>query len=64
MTLNLPYKVRFVLYVVTALGTPLVGVLTEQKILPDWAMTLWTAEVAIVSAMAAFNTTPTKGESK
>lgn len=55
MRVNLPDRVRVVLYVITAVGTPIVGVLTEQKFLPDWAMTLWTAEVAVVGAMAALN---------
>lgn len=55
MKVNLPDRVRALLYVITALGTPIVGVLTEQSILPTWVMTLWTAEVAAVSAMAALN---------
>lgn len=55
MRINLPNKVRAILYVVTAIGTPIVGVLADQKFLPDWVMTLWTAEVAVVSAMAALN---------
>lgn len=55
MRVNLPDRVRVVLYVITALGTPVVGVLTEQNILPAWAMTLWSAEVAAVTAMAALN---------
>lgn len=57
MRVNLPDRVRLVLYIITALGTPVVGVLTEQTILPTWAMTLWTAEVAVVTAMAALNVT-------
>lgn len=55
MRVNLPDRVRVILYVITALGTPVVGVLTEQGILPLWAMTLWSAEVAAVGAMAALN---------
>lgn len=55
MRVNLPANVRAIIYVITALGTPLMGVLTEQNFLPDWAMTLWTAEVAAVTAMAALN---------
>ncbi len=57
MKLNPPSKIRALLYVITALGTPLMGVMTEQKFLPMWAMTLWTAEVAAVGALAALNTT-------
>lgn len=55
MRVNLPDRVRVLLYVITALGTPLMGVLVEQNFLPTWAMTLWTAEVAAVGAMAALN---------
>lgn len=57
MRVNLPDRVRVTLYVITALGTPLISVLTEQKFIPDWAMTLWSAEVAAVTAMAALNVT-------
>lgn len=57
MRVNLPSNVRAIIYVITALGTPLMGVLTEQNFLPGWAMTLWTAEVAAVTAMAALNVT-------
>lgn len=61
MRVNLPDNVRVALYVVTALGTPIVSVLTDQSILPQWAMTLWAAEVTAVGAMAALNvTTPEK----
>lgn len=55
MRVNLPDRVRVILYVITALGTPIVSVLTDQNILPTWAMTLWAAEVAAVGAMAALN---------
>lgn len=55
MRVNLPDKVRIWLYVITAVGTPVIGVLTEQGFLPSWAMTLWTAEVAVIGAMAALN---------
>lgn len=55
MQVNLPTKVRFALYVITGVLTPVFAVLTEQKFLPDWTMTLWMAEVTFVSALAAFN---------
>lgn len=55
MRINLPDRARAILYIITAIGTPIMGVLTEQKFLPGWAMTLWTAEVAVITAMAAFN---------
>lgn len=62
MKLNVPYKIRAMLYIITAIGTPVMGVLTAEDIFADWAMTLWSAEVAVVSALAAFNTTPHPGE--
>lgn len=55
MRVNLPDRVRVILYVITALGTPVISVLTDQQILPAWVMTLWAAEVAAVGAMAALN---------
>lgn len=57
MRVNLPDRVRIALYVLTALGTPVVAVLTSPDVhlLPTWVMTLWTAEVAAVGAMAALN---------
>ena len=61
MRVNLPASVRVVLYILTALGTPVAAVLTDQSILPQWVMTLWSAEVAAVGAMAGLNvTTPDK----
>lgn len=57
MRVNLPDRVRVALYVITALGTPIVSVLTDQNILPMWVMTLWAAEVTAVGAMAALNVT-------
>jgi hypothetical protein len=58
--INLPPRVRVAIYIATALVTPIIGVLTDQKFLPDWVMTLWTAEVAAVGAMAAINVSEPK----
>lgn len=55
MEINIPPKVRLWLYIFTLFTTPVVAVLTEQAILPTWVLTLWTAEVAVVSSLAAFN---------
>ena len=62
MSINVPYRVRAVLYVLTALGTPVVAYLFAKGIIGDLEVTLWSAEVAVVSAIAAFNTVPTRGE--
>lgn len=58
MTLNIPANTRTALYVLTSLGTPVIGYLFAKEIIGDLEVTLWSAEVAVVSAMAAFNVTP------
>lgn len=58
MQLNPPYKVRAVLYVITAIGTPIVAYLLSKGIIGNLEMTLWSAEVTVVAALAAFNTSP------
>lgn len=55
MNLNFPPKVRAVLYVVTALGSPVVVYLLAKGIIGELEMALWAAEVTAVSALAAFN---------
>lgn len=59
MTLNVPPKVRAFLYVFTALGTPVVAYLFAKGFIGELEVTLWSAEVAVVSSLAAFNTMPT-----
>lgn len=58
MNINLPYKVRAFLYIVTALGSPVVGYLLSKGVIGTLEVALWSAEVAVVSALAAFNVTP------
>jgi hypothetical protein len=53
MQIEIPPKVRVALYVITALGTPIVATLTSQHILADWVVSLWSGEVTAVTAMAA-----------
>ncbi len=62
MTINLPYKIRAALYLLTSLGTPAVGYLFNVGTISKELVALWGAEVAIVSLIAVFNTTPTEGE--
>lgn len=62
MTLIVPYKIRAALYVLTAVGTPLVAYLLNKDIIGELEVALWSAEVAVVSALAAFNTSPKEGE--
>lgn len=53
--LNLPPKVRAALYVLNALGTPVVAYLLSRGIIGELEMALWAAEVTAVTALAAFN---------
>lgn len=62
MTLNLPYKVRATLYIITALGSPVIGYLFTIGTIGKEAVALWGAEVTVVGLLAAFNTTPSIDE--
>lgn len=56
MNINLPTKVRAALYILTVLFTPVVVYLKAKSYIGDIEMTLWSAEVMAVGALAAFNT--------
>ena len=58
MRLNLPSNIRKILYVITAIGTPIVSYFALKGTIGDLEVALWTAEVSVVSVMAAFNVTP------
>lgn len=60
MTLNLPPKVRAAIYVLTALGTPLVAYLFAKELIGTLEVTLWAAEVTAVNALAALNVNQNK----
>jgi len=53
--LNPPRRVRVVTYIVTAIGTPLVAYLQAKGVIGDLEVILWSAEVAVVGGLAAFN---------
>lgn len=55
MRVNLPAKVRAALYILTALGTPLVAYLLAKGVIGELEVSLWSGEVAVVTAMAALN---------
>lgn len=63
MTINVPSKIRTALYVITAVGTPFMAYLLARGVIGELEMTLWSAEVTVVAALAAFNVNPDK-ESK
>jgi len=56
MSLNPPYKVRAALYVLTMIGTPVMAYLLSKGYIGTLEMALWSGEVSVVSALAAFNT--------
>lgn len=60
MKLNLPPKVRAGLYVVTAVGTPAVAYALVKGWIGEAEVAFWSAEVTVVSILAAFNTNTNK----
>lgn len=62
MIFNVPYKVRAGLYALTAIGTPVIAYLFAKEIIGELEVTLWAAEVSVVTAMAGFNTRPSEEE--
>lgn len=58
MNLNPSRRVRAALYLVTALGTPVVVYLQAKGLIGDLEFILWSAEVTVVNGIAALNTKP------
>ena len=52
--------IRRSLYVLTAVGTPLVAWAGARGWIGDLEVTLWSAEVAVISGLAALNTPGTQ----
>jgi hypothetical protein len=55
MKLNLPNKVRAALYVLTAIGTPIITYLFAKDIIGELELALWGAEVTVITVMASLN---------
>lgn len=55
MTLNPNPKVRQALYIFTSVFTPVVVYLFAKEVIGQLEVALWTAEVTVVSGLAAFN---------
>lgn len=55
MKLNLPASVRATLYVLTAVGTPVLAYLFAKGYIGELEVTLWAAEVSVVNTLAALN---------
>lgn len=60
MRINLPHRIRATLYVITAIGTPVVAYLLARGVIGELEVALWSGEVAVVSSMAALNVTNTE----
>lgn len=60
MLINIPYKVRAGLYILTGVLSPVVVYLLAKGYIGDLEMALWAGEVTVISALAAFNVDPTK----
>ncbi len=55
MRIELNPKVRFALYVLTSLGTPIVGYLLAKEVIGELEVSLWGGFVTAVTAMAGLN---------
>lgn len=55
MRVNLPDNARVALYVLTALGTPVIAYLLAKGIISELEVGLWSGLVTAVSGMAALN---------
>lgn len=58
MSINLPSQVRAALYVITALGSPIVAYLAAKEIIGDVEVSFWSALTTAVAALAAYNLAP------
>lgn len=55
MNLTLPSKVRAGLYVLTALGSPVMAYLLAKGVIGELELSLWSGLVTAVGSMAALN---------
>jgi hypothetical protein len=55
MPLNPSRRVRAAIYVLTAVGTPVVVYLQAKGIIGDLEFVLWSGEVTVASTIAALN---------
>jgi hypothetical protein len=49
-------RIRSTLYIITAIGTPIVTYLLAKGLIGNLEVGLWSSEVAAVGMLAAFNT--------
>lgn len=55
MRINLTPKLRLVFYVLTSVGTPIVGYLLAKDVIGELEVSLWGGLVTAVTAMAGLN---------
>lgn len=55
MKINLPRPARLAVYIITALGTPVVAYLNARGIIGSLEVGLWSAEVTVATSLAALN---------
>jgi hypothetical protein len=60
MQLNLPSKVRQVIYIVATLATPTLVYLNSQVVVSDFWLGLYSVIMSAVTVLAAVNVTPDK----
>jgi hypothetical protein len=56
MSINLPPKVRFIIYVLVGVGGIIVTYLSTRGVIGEAELTAWSALSALVGGLAAFNT--------
>jgi hypothetical protein len=62
MEINLPYKVRAGLYILSTIGTPVTGYLFAKGLVGELELALWGGLVSVISLLAAFNASPSQEE--
>lgn len=60
MRVNLPHQVRAAIYILTLVGTPIIGYLFTIHAISEPVVALWGAEVAVANTIAALNVTNPK----
>lgn len=55
MTINLPYKVRALIYIANAVGSPIMGYLLARGVIGDLEVQFWAAEMSATFALAGLN---------
>lgn len=57
-SINPSSRVRKALYIITAIGSPIIAYVALKGYVGEAEVALWTALVSVVSALAGFNVSP------